>query len=84
MKRIGCPFTISVNYHNHIKKFAITKSNLEHNYDNCIDATKFSTVAQKLDKDGLGLNEIELLLKTLCDDKSIVDNIVLKDALNNK
>ncbi|RIB12016.1 hypothetical protein C2G38_2042182 [Gigaspora rosea] len=44
MKRIGCPFVISINYCKRNKEFAITRSCLEHNHEVCSDATKFSTV----------------------------------------
>ncbi|CAG8563728.1 7053_t:CDS:2, partial [Scutellospora calospora] len=129
-KCTGYPFAIGINYRKHTKKFVITKSHLEHNYNICLDTTKFSTVVRKLDKDDLGLveklydnrlrtkdifsvlnsvssryihkpdaynavsrqrkrklqglSEIELLFKTLRDDKSIVGNIALKDAYNNE
>ncbi|CAG8504356.1 26147_t:CDS:2 [Gigaspora margarita] len=56
-KRTGCPFVIGVNYHKHIKKFAITKSNLEHNHDIYLEATRFSTIAHKFDQNDLGLIE---------------------------
>ncbi|CAG8453364.1 19850_t:CDS:2 [Racocetra fulgida] len=62
-----------------------------------MNTTKFSTIAWKLDKDNLdlveklydncklqGLSEIELLLKTLYDDESIVANIEIKNAFNNE
>ncbi|CAG8804678.1 35353_t:CDS:1, partial [Racocetra persica] len=56
-KRTGCPFAIGLNYHKHTNEYVITKSCLEHNYDICLSATKFSTVIRKLDDDDLGLVE---------------------------
>ncbi|CAG8615643.1 11637_t:CDS:2 [Gigaspora rosea] len=56
-KRTGCPFVIGVNYRKRIKKFAITKSNLEHNHDIFLEATRFSTIARKFDQNDLGLIE---------------------------
>ncbi|CAG8820717.1 26139_t:CDS:1, partial [Gigaspora rosea] len=62
-KCIGCSFAIAINYRKHFQKFAITNSILMHNHELCLDATKFSTVAYKFDKDNLGL------IKKLHDDE---------------
>ncbi|CAG8826656.1 17365_t:CDS:1 [Gigaspora margarita] len=129
-KRIGCSFAIAINYQKRSQKFAITKSILEYNYELCLNATKFSTVARKFDKDNLGLieklhddglrtkdifsvrnsvsckyihkpniynaishhrqhklhglNEIEMLFKTLYDDENILGYIALKAAYSTE
>ncbi|CAG8780630.1 24389_t:CDS:1 [Cetraspora pellucida] len=56
-KCIECSFAISIYYRKYDKEFAITKLCLEHNYDFCSDATKFSSVIRKLNQNDLGLIE---------------------------
>ncbi|CAG8746548.1 18279_t:CDS:2, partial [Gigaspora rosea] len=84
MKRIGCPFVISINYCKRNKEFAITRSCLEHNHEVCSDATKFSTVVRKLNQDDLGL--IETLHSNGLRTKDIfsVLNSVLLNAFNDE
>ncbi|CAG8684983.1 9495_t:CDS:1, partial [Ambispora gerdemannii] len=54
-KRTGCPFFVGVNYRKRAQEFVITKSCLEHNYDLCLDVTKFSTIMCKFDQNDLVL-----------------------------